>query len=98
MEQLVELVTNCSVVIVDNPKLSNELNIRGLVTSEDGKGGKFVLRKAQQAPEENDIKRTQSLVVDAYSPYSPKASLRPHPFAEDLARHGIPRKPSAHMA
>ena len=91
IDELVELVTDCGVVIVDNPRLSNELKNRGFVmTEEHEKDGKIVLHKAEHEPEANDIMRTQSLVVDAYAPYSPKASLKPHPFAEDLARHGTP--------
>jgi hypothetical protein len=91
IDELVELVTDCGVVIVDNPRLSNELKRRGfLVTEDHGKDGKFVLHKAEHKPEENDLQRTQSLVVDAYAPYSPKALLNPHPFAEDLVRHGTP--------
>lgn len=88
VDELVELVTDCGVVIVDNPRLSNELKRRGfLVTEDHGKDGKFVLHKAEHKPEENYLQRTQSLVVDAYAPYSPKASLNHHPFAEDLVRH-----------
>lgn len=91
IDEMVELVTDCGVVIVDNARLSNELKKRGfLITEDQGKGGKIVLHKAEHEPEENDLKRMQSLVVDAYAPYSPKAALKPHPFAEDLVRHGTP--------
>jgi len=90
IEELVELVTDCGVLVVDNPRLANELKKRGfMVREEDGKHGNIVLHKTECEPPECDLKRLQSLVVDAYAPYSPKASLRSHPFAEDLEKHGI---------
>lgn len=88
IDELVELVTDCGVLVVDNPRLANELQKRGFtVTEGDGKDGSIVLHKTECEPPESDLKRLQSLVVDAYAPYSPKASLRPNPFAPDLEKH-----------
>ncbi|KAG0581271.1 hypothetical protein KC19_4G238500 [Ceratodon purpureus] len=87
IDELVELVTDCGVLVVDNPRLSDELKKRGYMVTGEGKGGKIVLHKTECEPPENDLRRLQSLVVDPYAPYSPKASVRPHPFAEDLQRH-----------
>jgi hypothetical protein len=87
VDELVELVTDCGVLIVDNPNLSDELQKRGFMVTEEGEGGKVVLHKTECEPPENDLQRLQSLVVDPYAPYSPKASVRPHPFAEDLEHH-----------
>jgi hypothetical protein len=88
IDELVGLVTDCGVLVVDSPGLLDELEKRGFMVVEEGKGGKVVLHKTECEPPETDLKRLQSLVVDAYAPYSPKASIRPHPFAEDLQRHG----------
>lgn len=87
IDELVGLVTDCGVLVVDSPGLLDELEKRGFMVVEEGEGGKVVLHKTECEPPETDLKRLQSLVVDAYAPYSPKASVRPHPFAEDLVRH-----------
>ena len=49
-----------------------------MITQEE-KGRKVVLYKTECEGPENDLKRLQSLVVDAYAPYSPKASVRQPP-------------------
>lgn len=87
IDELVGLVTDCGVLVVDSPGLLDELQKRGFMVVEEGEGGKVVLHKTECEPPETDLKRLQSLVVDAYAPYSPKASVRPHPFAEDFVRH-----------
>ena len=90
VDELVELVTECGVLVVEDPRLLHELKKRGFMITQEEKGGKVVLHKTECEGPENDLKRLQSLVVDAYAPYSPKASVRhPHPFAQDFERHGM---------
>jgi hypothetical protein len=89
LEQLVDLVTDCGVVAVESRELAEQLLQRGFVMNEDVEDKRtLVLHKAQHAPEQNDLERMQSLVVDAYAPYSPKSNKSHHPFAQDLVRHG----------
>lgn len=87
IDQLAELVTDSGVVVMDSPELSMEFQKRGFVTAEGGKDGKIVMQKGEYEAEESDLKRMQSLVVDAYAPYSPRAPRKTHPFAEELERH-----------
>lgn len=90
VKELVELVTDCGVLVVSNSKLANELTKKGfMVTEQDNNKGNIVLHKTECEPPESDLLRLQSLVVDAYAPYSPKAAMKSrHPFAQDLDRHG----------
>lgn len=84
-----DLVTDCGVVAVESRDLAEQLLQRGFVMNEDVEDKRtLVLHKAQHAPEQNDLERMQSLVVDAYAPYSPKSNKSHHPFAQDLVRHG----------
>jgi hypothetical protein len=88
IQDLVELVTDCGVLVVSNSKLANELTKKGfMVTEQDNNKGNIVLHKTECEPPESDLLRLQSLVVDAYAPYSPKAAMKRHPFAQDLEKH-----------
>lgn len=87
IEKLVELVAEGGSLIVDSQEVADELLNRGFVVNDHCHDGTLVLHRRADAPERNDLERMQSLVVDAYSPYSPKSPTA-HPFSKDLLRHG----------
>lgn len=87
VEELAELVTDCGVLSLDNHELADEFLKHGFIVTGDGKEGQIILHKAECKPRDHELERLQSLVVDAYAPYSPK-SFKAHPFAQELVRDG----------
>lgn len=87
VEELAELVTDCGVLSLDNHELADEFLKHGFIVTGDGKEGQIILHKAECQPRDHELERMQSLVVDAYAPYSPK-SFKAHPFAQELVRDG----------